>query len=151
MDIGLRGCCMGDVRCWECGALPPLHDHHVVPRSKGGTRTVPLCEACHGKAHHRGGAMATTELTRAALAVKAGRGERVGELPLGSMVAEDGRTLIVDADEARTIDLIRALRADGLSIRAIAARLNADGVPARGGRWHPTTVARVLARAEAAA
>lgn len=95
--------------------------------------------------------MATTELTRAALAVKAGRGERVGELPLGSMVAEDGRTLIVDADEARTIDLIRALRADGLSIRAIAARLNADGVPARGGRWHPTTVARVLARAEAAA
>jgi hypothetical protein len=35
----------------------------------------------------------------------------------------------------------------GLSIRAIAAALNAEGVPAkRGGQWHPTTVARVLGR-----
>jgi hypothetical protein len=43
---------------------------------------------------------------------------------------------------------IRRLHRGGLSIRAIAAALNAEGVPAkRGGKWHPTTVARVLERA----
>ena len=34
-----------------------------------------------------------------------------------------------------------------LSICQIAATLNAEGAPAkRGGRWHPTTIARVLGR-----
>jgi DNA invertase Pin-like site-specific DNA recombinase len=34
---------------------------------------------------------------------------------------------------------------EGLGIRAIAARANAQGLPSkRGGKWHPTTVARVL-------
>jgi DNA invertase Pin-like site-specific DNA recombinase len=34
---------------------------------------------------------------------------------------------------------------EGLGVRAIAARANAEGLPSkRGGRWHPATVARVL-------
>jgi hypothetical protein len=46
---------------------------------------------------------------------------------------------------------IRRMHVDGLSIRQIAETLNAVGVPAkRGGRWHPTTVARVLGRTAAA-
>lgn len=36
--------------CFECGQ-PADHAHHIVPRSLGGTRTVPLCEVCHGKVH----------------------------------------------------------------------------------------------------
>lgn len=88
--------------------------------------------------------------TRAALRVKADRGERVGAVPVGSAVATDGRTLVADPAEARAVALIQELRADGMTIRAIAAALNARGVPARGDRWHPTTVARVLRRAEAA-
>ena len=88
--------------------------------------------------------------TRAALAVKRARGERVGSVPLGSTVAADGVHLAPDLAEARALDLIAELRADGLSLRAIAAELNARGVPARGERWHPTTVARVLRREEAA-
>ena len=40
-------------------------------------------------------------------------------------------------------------RAAGDSLRDIADRLNAGGVPARRGRWHPQTVARVLDRAGA--
>ena len=35
----------------------------------------------------------------------------------------------------------------GLSQRAIVDRLNADGVPAGGGRWHRGTVIRVLRQA----
>jgi 5-methylcytosine-specific restriction endonuclease McrA len=39
--------------CFECGATPGAN-HHVVPRSLGGTRTVPLCDACHAAIHSAG-------------------------------------------------------------------------------------------------
>lgn len=37
-------------RCFECNE-PAAHAHHIVPFSLGGTRTIPLCETCHGKVH----------------------------------------------------------------------------------------------------
>lgn len=44
--------------------------------------------------------------------------------------------------------LIVSLRESGLTLPAIAARLTALGVPTgQGGRWHPTTVRRILIRA----
>jgi DNA invertase Pin-like site-specific DNA recombinase len=47
--------------------------------------------------------------------------------------------------EAAVLDRMRRWQAEGLSIRAIAARLNEEGVPAkRGGRWHAATVQRLL-------
>jgi len=56
------------------------------------------------------------------------------------------KELTPDQAEHAIARRIRRLHRDGHSIRAIAATLNAEGVPAkRGGRWHPTTVARVLA------
>ena len=84
--------------------------------------------------------------TRAALASKRARGERTGCVPMGSRVAADGVHLEADPAEAEALALVRELRAEGLSIRAIAGALDARGVPARGGRWHPTTVARLLRR-----
>ena len=36
--------------CFECGK-PAEHNHHVVPRVRGGIKTVPLCVLCHEKAH----------------------------------------------------------------------------------------------------
>jgi DNA invertase Pin-like site-specific DNA recombinase len=84
--------------------------------------------------------------TRAALAVKRARGERVGEVPFGYSLAADGIHLVPLEAEQATIATVRELRHDGLSIRAIAAKLNADGVPARGERWHATSVARLLRR-----
>jgi DNA invertase Pin-like site-specific DNA recombinase len=42
---------------------------------------------------------------------------------------------------------VRTLNAEGLSVRAIAAKLDAEGVtPPRGGRWQPSTLHRVLVR-----
>lgn len=84
--------------------------------------------------------------TRAALAVKKARGERVGAVPLGLAVAGDGVALVEDPAEARALALIAELRAAGLSVRAIAAELDRRGVPARGTRWHPTSVQRLLSR-----
>ena len=85
--------------------------------------------------------------TRAALAAKQRRGERTGSVPFGFRLKADGVHLEEDPAEQRVLALTEALRADGLSIRAIAAHLNEEGVPARGKRWHPTTVARLLKRA----
>lgn len=48
-------CHMGQImKCWECELeTDEIHHHHVIPRSRGGKKTVPLCLNCHGKAHHR--------------------------------------------------------------------------------------------------
>lgn len=37
--------------CFECGSIESIHQHHVVPKCKGGTKTIPLCELCHAKVH----------------------------------------------------------------------------------------------------
>jgi DNA invertase Pin-like site-specific DNA recombinase len=85
--------------------------------------------------------------TRGALAAKRARGEKTGgDAPIGFDVADDGRKLVANPSEARALALVKSLRDEGLSIRAIAERLNAESVPARGGRWHATTVARLLGR-----
>lgn len=84
--------------------------------------------------------------TRAALAVKRARGQRIGALPLGSTVGADNRTLTPDRAEASTVALIRELRARGLPLRDIVDYLNEEKRPCRGDRWHLTTVARVCRR-----
>jgi len=38
------------IQCFECSNQAE-QNHHVVPKSKGGTRTIPLCEPCHSKVH----------------------------------------------------------------------------------------------------
>ena len=37
--------------CFECNNTDNIVDHHVVPHSLGGTKTVPLCQPCHDKVH----------------------------------------------------------------------------------------------------
>jgi site-specific DNA recombinase len=86
------------------------------------------------------------ERTRAALAVKKTRGERLGAPRLGLRVV-DGKAFGVET-EAATVERMRALRGQGLSLRAIAAVLVSEGrATKKGGKWSPETVARVLRRA----
>lgn len=87
------------------------------------------------------------ERTAAALAHKRERGERVGQVPFGYRVAADGVTLEEEPAEQEALATIAELRDAGMSIRAVAAELEARGVEARGKRWHPTTVARLVKRA----
>ncbi|MFF8919167.1 recombinase family protein [Streptomyces sp. NPDC015032] len=55
------------------------------------------------------------------------------------------KELTLDEDEAAVIERMRGWQAEGVSIRAIANRLNSEGIPTkRGGRWHATTVNRLL-------
>lgn len=85
--------------------------------------------------------------TSAALRAKRDRGERTGGNPrLGERVALCGVRVEADAGEQAALTRLHALRAQGLSVRAIALQLNAEHVPCRGSRWHATSVARALQR-----
>jgi DNA invertase Pin-like site-specific DNA recombinase len=73
-----------------------------------------------------------SERTRQALAQKRAAGVRLGAPPE------------IDPSVARRI---RKERKAGRTLREIADRLNEDGIAtARGGRWHASTLQRVLAR-----
>ena len=37
--------------CFECSANENITYHHIIPYSKGGRNTIPLCERCHGLVH----------------------------------------------------------------------------------------------------
>jgi DNA invertase Pin-like site-specific DNA recombinase len=91
--------------------------------------------------------------TRAALAAKRRRGERVsGLVPFGHQLAGDGRTLLRDDSEQDTIETICALRGAGRSLRQIAEQLNSLGLRTRSGSpWQWEYVRRVLKRITPAA
>lgn len=84
--------------------------------------------------------------TKAALQVKRARGERAGGVPFGYAVSADGIALEPDDDEQRALATIAELRTSGRSIRAIAEELNRRDIPARGARWHRTSIERILRR-----
>ncbi|MEZ6009754.1 MAG: recombinase family protein [Planctomycetota bacterium] len=80
--------------------------------------------------------------TRAALAVKKARGERVGGIPYG--YRDEGGVLAEEHEEQAVIARARELRAEGLSLRAIGRQLHAEGrLPRSGGAWHVQVVARI--------
>jgi len=76
--------------------------------------------------------------------LKAERGEYAGGAPPLGMKAE-GKTLVENNQEQETLDLIKKLADDGLSLRDIATRLNQKGVKTkRGKEWYASSVARAL-------
>ncbi len=86
--------------------------------------------------------------TTAALAVKKARGERVGGVPWGWKVAEDGVQLVPHESERATAARARALRAAGRSLAQVAAQLATEGHTTRSGRaFRRTEVPAVLLRA----
>ena len=83
--------------------------------------------------------------TRAALAAKRARGERVGAVPYGFALDRDGVRLVAAEREQAAIARARELRAIGLSLRAVALRLAVEGHVSRIGRaFFPSQVARML-------
>ena len=132
------------MECFECGD-PAEHQHHVVPHSLGGTKTVPLCERCHGLVHDRG-MVGHARLTRAALQGKKERGEIVGAVPYGMQrLTPTSRWLVPNEHEQKALTIARSLRALGASLRHIAAVLASQGFLARNGRqFDPQQIARML-------
>jgi DNA invertase Pin-like site-specific DNA recombinase len=87
-----------------------------------------------------------SQRTAAALAAKRARGERVGQVPLGRVLADDGRRLEEHGGEARALDAALRLRARGASWRAIAATLEREHPRSNGRRWHARSLCGALSR-----
>jgi len=90
------------------------------------------------------------ERTKSALAHKITNGHRVGEVRYGFDLGDDGKTLVPNADEQETIKLMRRLREQGMSYRAIAEELDVHSVPTKngGGAWSAKVVRAILKRAD---
>jgi len=75
------------------------------------------------------------ERTKAALNYKKQQGVKLGR----------PEKQITDPEEVKTFNYIRKLRAEGLTYRAIAERLEAEGFKTtRGGKWYATSVKNML-------
>jgi len=132
--------------CFECRA-PATAKHHVVPRSLGGTQTVPLCATCHAKAHGVTDVWHTGELIKRALRHRVNAGLPAGGTPPYGWIKKK-RRLEPCGTELAVLQVIRCWRAAGLSLRKIVATLNGLGLTPRGkNRWHPHTIARLCATA----
>lgn len=85
-----------------------------------------------------------SERTREALSQIKERGGDLGAAPLGFRYEkdDDGTAKLVESEEeSASISRCKALRAQGLTLRQVAERLNAEGIPTkRGGKWHASTV-----------
>ena len=135
------------MKCFECGGDAKIK-HHVIPRVFGGTQTVTLCPKCEAKVHFRRAPLDIPRLTKAALAHKKAKGERIGKVPFGFDLADNGVDLVANAGEQKTISEIHTLRTAGYSLRAIAGELTARGILTKQGTatWKHTTIKRILDR-----
>lgn len=90
-----------------------------------------------------------SERTCAAMSHKKSKGERVGKIPFGYDLAEDGITLTQNKREQEVLEIINELRSGGMSLRKIANELTKRGIPTKGGKtqWTHTTIQRIVSRA----
>jgi site-specific DNA recombinase len=87
------------------------------------------------------------ERTRTALAHKRDKSELIGHVPYGSNLDPDGRTLVACPAELAVMADVWRMRAEGRSLRKIAAELTGRGVPTKGGRpWSHSSIVSILER-----
>jgi len=125
--------------CWECGAeTEEIHDHHVIPRSRGGTKTVPICGACHAKAHHRNRNMTTSALVKKTMALlkeRDGRvwgNPRIQETALPASIAS--RKQSAREFNNKIARLVSDFKKAGYSLKECVVRLNDLGFQTRRGK-----------------
>ncbi len=79
--------------------------------------------------------------TSAAMQHLKAQGRRVGNIPHGYRLAEDGERLVADSAEQEVVRLVAELRAQGMSLRDISGALAERGVFNRQGRpYNPKSV-----------
>jgi len=136
--------------CFECGRLAS-EEHHVIPESLGGTKTIPLCGGCHALVH--GGYNKRrddhVELTKLGLQRAKERGVVLGNPRLGecrhlaSEIIKEGALEFAKSVETEVHKAIE----EGGSYSKAAEILNVKGVStSRGGKWSSSQICRILAR-----
>lgn len=96
--------------CFECNE-PAAHAHHVIPRVKGGTQTVKLCERCHGLVHG-------LDFTNHAILVREGIRKRGPKLKITDGVKQ--RMRVLRAQDATVKEIAQMV---GVTERAVYVTL----------------------------
>jgi DNA invertase Pin-like site-specific DNA recombinase len=84
--------------------------------------------------------------TKAAMAVKKRRNERVGYIPYGYKLAENGVNIVANEEEINMITMIICMRQMGYTFRKISSELNFEGKLNRGKPWLYVSVFNLLSR-----
>jgi len=87
-----------------------------------------------------------SERTKDALQMKIIKNERAGQIPYGWMLAEDGKTLLVNVEEQNTIRFIMELHKEGHNYSAICRELTRQGHQPLGGYWYAQSIKNILKR-----
>ncbi len=137
------------MKCWECEMeTEDIHHHHVIPRSRGGTKTVPLCLECHAKAHHRRKNMSSSTLIKAGMRQAALNGSKIGNPRLDEARLRATEVRIENGRRYRTriMTVINEIRDAGVTtLEHIARCLNARGITtAQGKRFTASSVHYII-------
>ena len=135
-------------KCFECEVIEDLQEHHVVPKSRGGTKTVTLCYECHMKAHGRSGkGLDHKRLTKEGLAAAKAKGVVLGNPnPARSLALCKAATIARgNATAEKYGALIVSLRDSGLSYRKVALEMTNMGIPSPSGKpvWNKNSVQNI--------
>ena len=98
---------MNNDKCFECGN-DAQEQHHVIARSLGGKKTIPLCSPCHGKAHHMKRRLTSSDLIKKGIVKAKENGIHCG--------LKKGTTLSDDDLLKKYPDIVNTLK-DGSSVR----------------------------------
>lgn len=130
-------------KCFECGELAD-HEHHVIPRILGGTKTIPLCEKHHGLIHDLKMVNHRTLVSTGMLKKKASGKNYCRLAPYGFSKADDG-TLVPNEREQFAINRMKQLDGLGYSTLAVAKILTAEGYTSRdGAAFSQSTIYRIV-------
>lgn len=93
-----------------------------------------------------------SERTKSAMAIKRANSKRIGTVPYGYDLGQDGSTLVPNSAEQNTIDRIIRLSDKGKTLLEIALALSQSDVltKTRQTRWSHQSVHRILGRIRAA-
>lgn len=128
---------MKEGTCFECSRHGEVQDHHVVPRSLGGTKTVPLCPRCHSLVHNQN--LDVRALQKKGLRGAWEGGKRWGQAPYGYDL-KDGK-LSPNKPEMKWLSWMKARRDEGKGYAWIARELNNRSVSTKQkGKWAPCTI-----------
>tara|TARA_R100000544_G_scaffold37153_1_gene27450 strand:+ start:842 stop:1303 length:462 start_codon:yes stop_codon:yes gene_type:complete len=137
-------------KCFECGG-PQEEMHHVIPRVRGGKRTIPLCSSCHGKVHGITGREGHSKLTKEGLAIARARGVKLGKpenlTKEASQKGADRKKREARLFNKEVSDIIVGMREKGSSFAEIARNVTEMGfITSTGGFWNGQTVSRLYKR-----
>lgn len=118
--------------CFECGNKA-TEKAHVVPKIRGGTKTIPLCGKCHGLAHGMNRSNDIGALTREGIKKAREKGMVFG-CPI-KMSPETSQRIVEEYQS-------------GKGLREIARLLNHEAIPTThgGATWYASTIRGVLVR-----